>query len=139
MKSSIMNLTLATAALLVASTAASAQTTQAQIPFAFVAAGHSMPAGTYYLEGSIDEAHFVLRNVAAHESVLLIAVSNHDPRREWRASNGGVLQFKCKEGCALNGVWTHKGYPAHNLATGINSERNSGRAALVQVALGRVK
>jgi hypothetical protein len=67
MQSSTINLMLATAALMVASTVASAEDLKIQIPFAFQASGKVMAPGTYILRGSQDESHFMLSNVQSAE------------------------------------------------------------------------
>lgn len=133
MKSSMMNVMFATAALMVASTVAAAADMKVEVPFNFVAAGKMLPSGTYYVNSSIDERSFIIRNVEKHESVTLLSQAGADPKKEWRDLKGGVLQFGCSDKCRLQRIWTHSSYPAHDVQ---GSKPGHGeRIAVIRAAL----
>ena len=115
MKRSTTNLVLATAAFLAASVAASAQTLKADIPFAFMAGGKAMPAGTYTLTGGEGQQRFVISNAGSHDAIILLTQGGRDPEKSWEGKDG-VLQFLCGDGCVLDRVWTNTGYPAQKFA-----------------------
>ena len=134
MKRSIINLTLATAALLVASTVASAADFTANIQFAFRAGGAVLQAGNYRLTASNAENGFQLRNMQTGESILLGAGVYRDPSKEWKGAQDGILQFTCGDrGCALRQVWTNSGYAAHVYSTPKPEDGMSARVALIRV------
>jgi len=113
MKSVTMNLMLATAALMVASTVASAQTVKATIPFAFQYKGKVMPAGTYRVTDSGVNPWLEVANVRTREKTFMVPQAAVDPQKEWLSSPGGILQFTCRDGaCVLTRVWTNSGKPA---------------------------
>jgi len=138
MKSSTINLVLASAALLVASAAASAQTMKAEIPFPFEVAGTSMPAGTYILSSLNGELQFVLRN-DSHDSIFVKSQAGTDPQKEWRSSKAGVLEFVCGDGCALTEIWTNLGHPAHNVGTSKAEAGRVHRVAVIRLATDKAK
>jgi hypothetical protein len=114
MKSTTMNLMLATTALLVASTVASAGDLSANIPFAFRVGGKVLAPGNYYVKDLSGETGFQLRNRTTGDSALLGKGVLQDPRNDWKKSENGVLQFNCGDhGCALRQVWTNSSYYAH--------------------------
>ena len=125
MNRSILKSMLATAALLVASTAASAQTLKVYIPFKFEAAGVTMPAGAYRIDRTDGEAHFILRNSDVRATVAVTALASMEPEKDWKLSRGGVLQFEVRDGYRLRRIWTHTGYPVHEVAL---SKHNHGEA-----------
>lgn len=112
---SLTNLMLATALVMVASTAASAQVMKAQVPFAFQVSGKTLPAGTYDVSRVVGEKGFLFRNVENHQAATVIAGANEDPQDTWKSLAGGVLQFECSDRCSLSRIWTHRGYPAHDV------------------------
>ena len=135
MKCLTMNLMLATAALVVASSAASAADMKFEIPFAFQAAGKVMAPGTYRLHASNGEVQFSLKNEQSGTGVFFNAPAGHDPQKEWKLRNGGVMQFACSEGaCALKQLWTNHGYPAYELSTPKAKEGKVTRLALIRAA-----
>ena len=118
MKSLTMNLTLAAAALMAASTAASAAEMKFEVPFAFRAGSKLMLPGKYVVQGSNNESNFLIKNVQTAEGVYLLSQEIKDPLNDWKSQAGGTLRFECTDGrCALTEVWTHHGYPAHALPT----------------------
>ena len=110
MKRSTMNLMLAAAAMMAASTVASAQTTLfAEIPFSFRAAGVLMPPGSYRLIPSDGESRFYINNSEGKSSVLLVSRIVADAPKDWVSSGTARLQFHCgSDGCALERIWTGK-------------------------------
>jgi len=132
MKSLTMNLMLATAALMVASTVASAQTLKAEIPFSFQAAGKLMQPGTYMITSASGETWFELRNLDDHKSIVLPGGVREDAPKAWRQAGNGALQFACNDGsCALNRVWSGvSGDPAHVFA---RPKQENGKPATLAV------
>jgi hypothetical protein len=94
MKSLTINPILATAALLLASTVASAADMRFEIPFAFHAGGKVMAPGGYLVRASSGEARFFLQNTQSSEGVHLLGLGEQDPRKEWKDSADGVMQFE---------------------------------------------
>jgi len=147
MKSSTMNLLLATAALGVASTVASAHsimapvpTMRAEIPFAFLARGKMLPPGTYTLKSFNGESLFQLTNVESREGLLLTSGIRHDPQRAWEAAGHGILQFECFDGgCALREIWTHQGAQAHKFTDSNKEKEKPVRLAVIRIALPNAK
>jgi hypothetical protein len=133
MKSSTINLMLAAAALMAVSSAASAQTLKAEIPFAFDAAGHRMAAGTYYVNRATDERSFTMRNVQSQQSVVLLSLADVDPDKGWQKGDG-KLQFACTDGCTLQQIWTGKSFPAHKVAGAKSERERPARLALIRLA-----
>ena len=132
MKSSTMNLMLAAAILLVASTVASAQGMSAEIPFNFVAAGKVMPAGTYHVSDTAGQSHFRISDAHGHQA-LLAAHVDQDPVKEWTRGNGGVLQFTCSDACTLQQIWTNTGFPAHKLQVTDHRTDQPTRVAVIRL------
>ena len=139
MKSLTMNMMLAAAALVAGSTAVSAQTMKAEIPFAFKAHGKVLPAGQYTVYRSNDETSFVIRNAESRESVMLLAMAGQQADKGWDTRNGGVLQFVCSEGCTLQRIWTNKGFPVHELAPRQSVEGKSSRLAVIRMVVDKTK
>ena len=138
MKRTTMNMMLATAALLVASAAASAQTLTAEIPFGFSAAGKLMPAGTYEVFASNGEQTIRLLNPQAKESVMVVGGIPQDPQKAWTAMEGGVLQFDCADGCTLRTIWTRRGFPAHQVGASQRAGQPT-RLAVIRLTTGSSK
>ena len=135
MKSLTMNVILATAAWMVASSAASAADLKFEIPFAFQAAGKVMAPGTYRLHASNGEVQFQFSNTQSGEGVFFNAPPSYDPQKEWKGRDGGVLQFACGDsGCALRQLWTNRGYPAHKFSAPKASDGKPIRLALIRAA-----
>ena len=108
MKKLTTKLMIATAALVAAAGAASAQTLRADIPFEFRAGDRVMAPGTY----SVDISRmggapvFRLSNVRSAGSVVLLPQAPVDPQKGWTEGNG-KLSFACISGsCALAEIWT---------------------------------
>ncbi len=114
MKRTTMNLMLAAATLMVASTVASAQALKAEIPFAFRAGGKVMAPGTYMVMASNGESRLQIRG--RDGSVLLGTGVREDAPKTWKHAGRAVLEFACYNdgGCALQRVWTgDDGIQAH--------------------------
>lgn len=105
---------IATAALVVAASAASAQTLRATIPFEFRAGGRVMAPGTYGVEISeLTGARLIrLLNVNSGRAATLVGRARVDPDKAWIASGEGKLVFACTSGsCAFAEVWGGSGAP----------------------------
>jgi hypothetical protein len=132
------NLMLATAALLVASTAASAQTLKASIPFGFQAYTKAMPPGTYEVSRVFGGAVFLLRNIEAGKSVVLAAGAGHDAPITWVHTGLPTLGFSCGEsGCVLRQIWTGKSAAAYEFQTPKNYDDRPTRLATIRMAAGK--
>lgn len=140
MKSLPINLMLATAVMMVASTAASAEDMKANIPFAFQAGGKVLAPGKYMIRSTSGESHFVLTNLESFESVILLPRGLQDPKREWTAADTGVLQFACSAGdCALKQIWTHRTFPAHEFPTPKTLDGKSTSLAVIRATVDKAK
>jgi hypothetical protein len=116
MKKLTTRLMIATAALVVAAGAASAQTMTAAIPFEFRLGDRVMAPGPYRVELSRPGGAVIFRlsNLHSGESITLLPQAPVDPRREWVGGNG-KLAFACTSGsCALAEVWTGSGSHAYS-------------------------
>ena len=118
MKKLTTKLMIATAALVVAAGAASAQTMTASIPFAFRAVDRVMAPGTYRVELSQRGAIpvFWLQNVQSGASIALLPQTPVDPAKAWRARGEGKLLFTCASGrCALDEIYSGSGTHAYTV------------------------
>ncbi len=106
------NILVAAAALMVAGVA-SAQTVQADIPFAFRAGEKLMAPGTYLVNtvsAASGIAVFKLYNTDERAGVLALPPTRHDPAREWKADGKPRLVFLCGGSrCALAEIWRGAG------------------------------
>jgi len=100
---------IAAATLVVAAGSASAQYLKADIPFTFRAGDATMAAGTYQVKTTtLTGGHpvYQIRSADGARSVLLMANSQVDPKKEWASRGEAVLSFDCGTGrCALTEVW----------------------------------
>jgi hypothetical protein len=106
---------IATAALVVAAGAASAQTMTASIPFEFHAGGRVMEPGTYRADLSRSSGAPITRLLNSHsgEQVIVLGQIPVDPQKAWTASGEGRLVFECTSGrCALAEIWAGSGTPS---------------------------
>jgi hypothetical protein len=138
MKRTTMNLMLATAALLVASTVASAQTISFEIPFAFQVAGKIMAPGAYDVSASPGESLFQITSKRSGHALLLSSGTPQDPQSAWVKAGGGLLEFACDEGgCSLKRIWTGTGAPAHAYATPKREGDKPTHLAVVRTVAGK--
>jgi hypothetical protein len=117
MKKLTTRLMIATAALVVAAGAASAQTMTASIPFEFRAGNRVMAPGTYGVQNLSTLAGtpiFRLLNVNSGELVTLLPQAKDDPQKAWKAEGKPKLAFACTSGsCALAELWDGSGSYAY--------------------------
>jgi hypothetical protein len=109
---------IATAALVVAAGAASAQTMTASIPFEFHAGGRVMEPGTYRADLSRSSGAPITRLLNSHsgEQVIVLGQIPVDPQKAWTASGEGRLVFECTSGrCALAEIWAGSGSQAYKV------------------------
>src|SRR5262249_4764407 len=110
-------MTVAAATLVVAASAASAQTMKAEIPFAFRAGDRVMAAGTYIVQAvNRGSGHTLFRvmNADDHRPVLLSPHMMRDTDKAWPVNGSGVLAFECGgPRCVLESVWTGYHDPAY--------------------------
>jgi hypothetical protein len=125
---------LAAAAMMVASTVASAQSMRVEIPFTFRANGAVMPPGSYQVTSSIGEARFQLQNIQARKGIALVSAVSEDAPKQWVDARKPTLQFACGEGiCSLKRIWTATGTPAHVFPIPAYKEYARSGLAMVQV------
>ena len=111
MKKLTARVMIATASLVVAAGAASAQirtTMTAQIPFEFRAGNTVMAPGTYRVDASqvTGRPIYQLSNVHAHRSIVLLSQAPVDLTKAWKAEGNPKLAFACTGGsCALAEIW----------------------------------
>ena len=91
MKTLKFNLLLATAALMAASTTASAQTLRADIPFPFTAGKVAMAKGTYELHALPTESLFILRGDAQRSSAIWKG-TREDVPPQWKKAGVAKLE-----------------------------------------------
>ncbi len=117
MKKLTSKLMIATAALVVATGAAAAQTMRAEIPFEFRAGNLVMEPGTYRVENlnrQISAPIFRLLNVNSGGSITLLPQASVDPQKAWKAVGNAKLAFACTSGsCALAALWDGSGIYAY--------------------------
>jgi hypothetical protein len=117
MKKLTTRLMIATAALVVAAGAASAQTMTASIPFEFRAGNQVMAPGTYGVQNLRTLAGtpiFRLLNVNSGELATLLPQAKDDPQKAWEAEGKPKLAFACTSGsCALAELWYGSGSYAY--------------------------
>ena len=116
MKKLTTRLMIATAALVVAAGAASAQTMTGAIPFEFRVDGRVMAPGTYRVHQSyqIGTPVFWLTNVESGKLIMLLPGAPVDPQKAGAASGGGELAFACTSGsCTLAELWSGSGSRAY--------------------------
>ena len=103
---------IATAALVFAAGAASAQTMKVEIPFEFRAGHQVMAPGTYQVDkldiGSSTKI-FRLSDVHLRRSIVVLPQAQVDPPTRWAEGNGKLV-FECVSGrCALAQLWSGSG------------------------------
>jgi len=119
MKKLTTRLLFATAALVVVTGAASAQTMTAAIPFEFHAGNRVMAPGTYRVGSSQVSGTRIFRllNVSSGGSAILLGQFPVDPQKAWTASGEGRLEFACTSGtCALAEIYAGSGSYAYKVA-----------------------
>jgi hypothetical protein len=113
MKNTTNNMIIVAAALLAVASAASAQTMEAKIPFAFRAGGKVLAAGTYRVKMQAQASGTPFLTISSYESrqtVLALGFGNGDAKANWKATGDGILSFECGNSrCALRQVWMGPG------------------------------
>lgn len=133
MKRLTMNLMLATAVAMVASTVASAQEMKAYIPIQFRVGSAVMAPGSYTLTTA--ETWLALQNSDTHKAVMFGKGVLDDPPKAWVQGRDGKLEFECSDGCFLKRIWTGQGAPAHVYGTSKPSGGRGARLAVIRLAL----
>jgi hypothetical protein len=109
MKNSTMKMMMATAAFMAVAGAASAQTMEAKIPFAFRAGGKVFEPGTYRVRvasGNTGVPIVAIGSLEPTQQALVLGSYNGDAKKAWRDSGKAILSFQCGVGrCALSQVW----------------------------------
>lgn len=112
MKTTTMNLMIATAALAVAACSASAQTLKAEIPMSFRAAGVVMAPGSYEIRrvSATGPEYVHVYNLQTHASVVLVSGTKSDAPKDWLHEGTPKLAFECLgDSCALRRMWNGQG------------------------------
>jgi hypothetical protein len=117
MKNLTMKLTIAAAAFVAVAGVASAQTLEANIPFAFRANGKVFEAGTYRVSMKTGTTNLLtIRDRDSSKAALAVGMST-TPSSTWLATGEAVLSFQCGVGrCALSKVWMGSGSNAYSIA-----------------------
>jgi hypothetical protein len=104
-------LMIAAAALISAAGMASAQSMEANVPFAFRVGNKVMAAGTYRVEVAHGTAgQTVLVRSAQKQNAFVIAYPDGDVKASWQNDGLARLTFTCGVSrCALTNVWTATG------------------------------
>ena len=99
MKNATVKLMMAAVALAASAGMASAQTLEANIPFAFRAAGKVFAPGTYrvHLRDSATGKGIIAITGADHETALAVSSPTGAMKKAWGANGDGVLSFRCGE------------------------------------------
>jgi len=144
MKSLTINLMLATAALMVATTVVSAQTITATIPFTFQAGRAVMAPGTYQLSNRAGERWFQLRNVESHQATYLMPLGTQDPPKEWQEAatspSTSFIGFACGDGrCVLRSTWIAETDSAHEFATPKVEQDKLARLTMIRIIASSAK
>jgi hypothetical protein len=109
MKSLMMRLTIAAAALAAVAGSASAQTYKARIPMAFRAGDKVLAAGSYeFVVTSSATGHQVIwvRSAKSSNSALLVPVLGSDASKEWQSEGTPKIAFECLgSSCSLRRFW----------------------------------
>ena len=107
MKTMTIKIMIAAAILTVATTAASAQIMQADIPFAFRAGNSVLPAGEYRIDVKGPHHTVTFSNYDARRTAMLLPGAGETAPKAWRLKGEPVLAFECVSGrCALTQLWT---------------------------------
>jgi hypothetical protein len=139
MKTSTMNLMLATAVMMVASTVSFAQNLRAEIPFSFRVGDKVMAPGSYEVHATNGEAMLYLHSEEGNSSALLAAGVKGDAPKAWIKAGRPSLGFECGEGpCVLQSIWTATGAPAHFYAKSGHKDERS-RLAVIQLAVPKAR
>jgi hypothetical protein len=139
-KKLMTRLMIATAAVVVAAGAASAQTMTGAIPFEFRVDGRVMAPGTYRVHQSHQNGTpiFWLMNVESGRLTMLLPGAPVDPQKAWTASRGGELEFACTNGsCALAELWSGSGSRAYTFHLPKLGENET--AVLREISIQRAK
>ncbi len=144
MKSLTTNLMLATAALMVASTVASAQTMTATIPFSFQAGRAVMAPGTYQLSNRGGERWFQLKNVESNKATYLMPLGTQDPPKEWQKAGASpstsFIGFACGDDhCVLKSTWIAQTDSAHEFASPKVQEGKLARLTMIRIVASSAK
>ncbi|HTS64765.1 MAG TPA: hypothetical protein VMH28_22230 [Candidatus Acidoferrales bacterium] len=133
MNSLTSKLMITAAAVVAATSIASAQSLKADIPFAFRAGGKVMSPGTYKVT-TVNSTHYIiLANYQAKDSVIAMPTALANAPKN---GSDPVITFECGRGpCELVRLWTAAGYPAMTFAHGKSGSANT--AALTDIRLVR--
>ena len=133
MKSLTSKLMITAAAVVVATSVASAQSLKADIPFAFRAGGKVMAPGSYRVTTAGSTHYVILSNYEAKDSVIAMPTALGDAPKK---ASDPVITFECGSGpCELVRLWTASGFPAMKFAHGKSGTGE--RAALTEIRLVR--
>src|SRR5690242_2609050 len=100
-------ITIAAAALVVATGVASAQAMKAEIPFAFRVGTEMYDAGSYRVEVQNAGTRIWLHPTVKGHGTVVLAMSTHNVPAQWRENAPATLSFECGLGrCQLTQVWS---------------------------------
>ena len=109
MKNLTTRMMIAAAALVAAASVASAQTMEANVPFAFRADGRVLAAGTYRVQVLRTESGNVLVAISGLNKDRLVfttSMADGQAKDAWKSADKPMLSFRCGVSrCALTDVW----------------------------------
>jgi hypothetical protein len=117
MKNLTRNLIIA-AAVLMMTTALSAQTLKADIPFAFYVTGKVMPAGSYTVDfrNLLASGLVPMRATQTGESAIAVRSALADAKEQWKEDGKARLVFSCSDTCTLMQMYLPGDSEVYNLA-----------------------
>ena len=116
MKRTTSRLMIAAAVLAVASSAASAQTMKADVPFAFRVGNQMYAAGTYHFSVTNAERVVLVRNADTGRGGMQFVTGRDSPDARWQSANQPTVAFECGLGrCQLTRIWSGYGQAALSL------------------------
>ena len=119
MKNLTTKLMMAAAAMVSMAGLASAQTLEANVPFAFRANGKVLPAGTYRVHTNRTPSgagEFVIQGHESGQHVLAVGFYDGEAKAAWKQAGNAVLQFECGVSrCALKSVWMGSGESVYSI------------------------
>jgi len=135
MKSSLMRIVIAAAALAATAGVAAAQTYKAEIPLAFRAGDKLMRPGAYDVKVSLSAtgaAHVTVKNTEDHTTVLLMPSYGKDAPKRWVEAGKPVFSFECADGnCVLRTLWTGSGIETYRFPGSITPRSDKQMAELL--------
>jgi hypothetical protein len=121
MKNLTTKMMIAAATLVAAAGVASAQSMEANVPFAFRANGQVFAAGTYRIDlhnTGMGNTIVAIRGAGSGKQILTPSYPDGDAKSAWQSEGKAMLSFECGVSrCALAKVWAGSGAVTLRLPT----------------------